>query len=310
MNQSRPDAVISSEAACDAWDHEDIEALVSLEPIGRQRYRSRFGDPNLNGRSYGGQILGQVMMAATLSVPEDRQASALQLLFLSGANPDRRIEFEIRILQEGKRFSSRHVLGVQGDGKTVLSAHASFCTPQPGPQHSLARFSPSETPERAPRLTIIPPAEQLRPLGPYSNVIKPCMDFRIPDIERQLSAQTAQARLEFWLRGQRPLSPRSRAHAAVFAYLSDWWLNFSSVGSHLMELGSSEPLYVSSLNHCIWFHRAFSPDEWMHVETKGPCAAGGRGLSIAHVHDQRGLLLATLTQESLMVHPYNDRQRD
>jgi acyl-CoA thioesterase II len=310
MNQSGPDAAISREAACDAWDQEDIQALVSLEPIGPLRYRSRFGDANLNGRSYGGQILGQAMMAATLSVPEDRQASVLQLLFLSGANPDRRIDFDVRILQDGKRFSSRHILGAQGDGTAVLSAHASFCTPQPGPQHSSARFAPSETAERTPRLTIIPPAvmQQLRPLGPYSNVIKPCMDFRIPDIERQLSAKTAQARLEFWLRGQRPLSPRSRAHAAVFAYLSDWWLNFSSVGSHLIELESSEPLYVSSLNHCIWFHRAFSPYEWMHVETEGPCAAGGRGLSIAHVRNQNGLMLATLIQESLMVHPGGDKQ--
>jgi acyl-CoA thioesterase II len=312
MDQSRPDAVIPSEAPCDAWDQQDIQALVSLEPTGPLRYRSRYGDANLNGRSYGGQILGQAMMAATLSVPEDRQASALQLLFLSGAKPDRRIDFEVRILQEGKRFSSRHVLGVQGDGKTVLSAHATFCTPQVGPQHSLARFAPSQTAEHTPRLSIIPPAimQQLRPLGPYSNVIKPCMDFRIPDIERQLSAKTAQARLEFWLRGQRPVSPRSRAHAAVFAYLSDWWLNFSSVGSHLIELESREPLYVSSLNHCIWFHRAFSPYEWMHVETEGPCAAGGRGLSTAHLHDQRGMLLASLTQESLMVHPDEDRQLD
>jgi acyl-CoA thioesterase II len=87
MDQSRPDAVIPSEAPCDAWDQQDIQALVSLEPTGPLRYRSRYGDANLNGRSYGGQILGQAMMAATLSVPEDRQASALQLLFLSGPSP-------------------------------------------------------------------------------------------------------------------------------------------------------------------------------------------------------------------------------
>jgi acyl-CoA thioesterase II len=304
MKEGCPDAAVASEAACDAWDHEDIEALVTLEPIGPLRYRSRFGDPNLNGRSYGGQILGQATMAATLSVPEDRQVSVLQLLFLSGANPDQRIEFEVRILQEGKRFSSRHVLGIQGDGKTVLSAHASFCTSQQGPQHSAPRFEPQQIPERLPRLTVIPPAimQQLRPLGPYSDQIKPCMDFRMPDVERQLSAETAQARLEFWLRGVLPLSSRSRAQAAVFAYLSDWWLNFSSIGSHLLELRSREPLYVSSLNHCIWFHRAFSPDAWMHVETESPCASAGRGLSIAHVRDREGLMLATLTQETLMVH--------
>ena len=128
------------------------------------------------------------------------------------------------------------------------------------------------------------------------------MDFRIPNIERQLSSETAQPRLRFWLRGKQPLAANSRVHAAVFAYLSDWWLNFSSVGGHLRGLQSSEPLYVSSLNHCIWFHRPFSPDAWMHFETKSPCATGGRGLSTAQVHDRDGLMLATLAQETLMVY--------
>ena len=163
----------------------------------------------------------------------------------------------------------------------------------------------SDRGESLPELSILPSAlmEQLRPLGPYSNHVKPCMDFRIPDIERQLSAKSAQSRLRYWLRGKRPLASGFRAHAAVFAYLSDWWLNFSSLGGHLRDLQLYEPLYIASLNHCIWFHRAFSPDRWMHFESESPCAEGGRGLSIARVHDRDGLMLATATQESLMVYP-------
>jgi acyl-CoA thioesterase II len=304
MNKGTSDGPDAGRAACEVWDNENIEALVSLEPIGPNRYRSRFGDGNLNGRSYGGQILGQAMMAATLSAPEDRPASVLQLLFLRGANPGQRIEFEASTLQEGKRFSSRHVVGVQDDGRVVLDAHATFCTPQPGPRHAAPSSALSEAPESLPELTSVSDLlmQQLRPLGPYSRHIKSCMDFRIPDIERQLSAATAESRLRFWIRGRQPLSPGSRSQAAVFAYLSDWWLNFSSVGCHLRELQSREPLYLSSLNHCIWFHRAFSPDAWMHIETESPCAEGGRGLSIARIHDRKGSMLATSTQESLMVH--------
>jgi acyl-CoA thioesterase-2 len=74
-------------SACDLWDANSIEALVSLEPVGVRRYRSRFGDANLNGRSYGGQILGQAMLAATLSVSEDRPAMVLQLLFFVAPSP-------------------------------------------------------------------------------------------------------------------------------------------------------------------------------------------------------------------------------
>ncbi|WP_454644707.1 acyl-CoA thioesterase [Bradyrhizobium liaoningense] len=284
------------------WDDTNIEDLVSLETRGLNRYRSRYGDGNLNGRSYGGQILGQAMMAATLSAPNDRPASLLQLLFLRGADPDQPIEFEVTCLQEGKRFSSRQVVGAQRDGRIVLNAHATFCTPQPAPQHSVS--SPAlKNPDHLPELTTIPDSlmQQLRPLGPYSRLVKPGMDFRIPNIEQQLSAATAQSRLRFWLRGRKPLNVHSRAQQAVFAYLSDWWLNFSSIGGHLRELQSKTPLYLSSLNHCIWFHRAFSPDYWMHFETVSPCAEGGRGLSIAHIHDRAGTMLATSIQETLMV---------
>jgi len=127
------------------------------------------------------------------------------------------------------------------------------------------------------------------------------MDFRIPDIDRQLSAQTATSTLRYWLRAKHPLRSNPRINAAAFAYLSDWWLNFSSFGSHLRDLQSSEPLYISSLNHCIWFHRAFSPAAWMHFASESHCAEGGRGLSIARHHDRDGNMLATATQESLMV---------
>lgn len=234
--------VESNAPACDQWDNKAAEALVSLDAIAPLRYRSRFGDGNLNGRSYGGQILGQAMMAATLSAPEDRPAAMLQLLFLRGADPTRRITFDAQILQDGKRFSSRHIFGSQGGGQPVLSAQATFCAPQPGPRHA-ASFAPSEDPESLPDLTMIPDAlmAQLQPLGPYSQDIKPSLDFQIPEIKRQLSAATAGPRLRFWIRCREPLAAGSRAQAAVFAYLSDWWLNFSSVGGGA-ALGIVSPL--------------------------------------------------------------------
>jgi acyl-CoA thioesterase-2 len=286
-----------------AWDGLDIEALVSLETIASLRYRSRYGDPNLNGRSYGGQVLSQAMMAASLGVPDDRPASTLQLLFLRGADPDQPIDFAVEILQEGKRFSSRHVRGTQANGQVVLDAHATFCAPLPGPRHAAAFTAIEEDPENLPGLTVLPPAiiDELRPLGPYSPHIKPAMDFRIPDIKQQLSAQTATSNVRYWLRAKHPLPSNPRTNAAAFAYLSDWWLNFSSFGSLLRDLQSSEPLYIASLNHCIWFHRAFSPAAWMHFASESHCAEGGRGLSIARIHDQDGNMLATASQESLMV---------
>lgn len=36
------------------WNERDLAALLSLDEIAPGHYRSRYGDANLNGRSYGG----------------------------------------------------------------------------------------------------------------------------------------------------------------------------------------------------------------------------------------------------------------
>ena len=89
-------------------------------------------------------------------------------------------------------------------------------------------------------------------------------------------------------------------HAAAFAYLSDWWLNFPASGGYIDALDGTPGLYIASLNHAIWLHRPFRADEWLHVESISPAAAGGRGLSVARVHDRAGRLVASATQECLM----------
>jgi ABC-type dipeptide/oligopeptide/nickel transport system permease component len=47
----------------------DLAALLTLEEVAADRFRTKYGDVNLNGRSYGGQLLGQAMMAAYRTAP-------------------------------------------------------------------------------------------------------------------------------------------------------------------------------------------------------------------------------------------------
>lgn len=108
-------------------------------------------------------------------------------------------------------------------------------------------------------------------------------------------------RFRFWMRAARPLPRDPHLHSAAFAYLSDWWLNFASLGLHLRDLGGRQ-LYISSLNHALWLHRPIQADQWLHVDGHSPCAQAGRGLSIGTVHDRQGHMLASMTQECLMAY--------
>lgn len=286
------------------WDELDLAALLALEPTGPGRWRSRHGDPNLNGRSYGGQLLGQAMSAALVDVPAGREPTMMQFLFLQGAMPQESIDFQVTALQDGKRFSSRHVRAAQGNGRTVLDAQVTCAMPLDAPLHDTHSAAPAgERPEDLPGLDDLEPAlvRGVKRLGGYSEDRKPSVEFRIPDAVRQLSPTTMTERFRFWMRATQPLPDDPKLRAAAFAYLSDWWLNFSALGLHLRQLGERR-LYISSLNHAIWLHRPVLCDQWLHVDSTSPASGAGRGLSMGAVHDWAGHRVATLTQECLMAY--------
>jgi acyl-CoA thioesterase II len=287
-----------------AWNEHDIEELLALDSVGPGRWRTRHGDANLNGRSYGGQLLGQAMAAALRDVPAGREATMMQFLFLQGAMPQETLELQVTTLQEGKRFSSRHVRAWQANGRTVLDAQVTCAAPLEAPGHWEASSAPrDERPEDLPGPHGLAPAllANLEHLGGYSRNRKPSIEFRIPEPHRQLAPEAMSGSFRFWMRASQALPDDLRAHAAAFAYLSDWWLNFSSLGLHLRGLGERK-LYVASLNHAIWLHRSVRADQWLHVRTTSPSSAGGRGLAVGSVHDLAGRLVATLTQECLMAY--------
>ncbi len=286
------------------WNERNIEHLLALTEVEPGCWRTRHGDANLNARSYGGQLLAQALMAGMMDVPADRVATMMQFLFLQGAMPQESLDLRVTPLQEGKRFSSRHVRASQASGRVVLDAQVTCAVPLEAPSHGSASSAPAgERPEDLAQLSDVDPVllRGIRPLGGYSEDHKPSIEFRIPDPRRQLSPEAMNGRFRFWMRSAQALPDDPRIQAAAFAFLSDWWVNFSSLGLHLRGLGGRR-LYIASLNHAIWLHRPFRADRWLHVETVSPASASGRGLSIGQVHDREGRSLATVTQECLMAY--------
>jgi acyl-CoA thioesterase-2 len=288
------------------WDGRDLMELLDLEPLGGSRFRSRFAEANEHGRTYGGQLLAHAIMVAARTVPNGRSPASLQFLFLQGAMNDRPIEYQVTALQEGKRFSARNVRGEQAGGRFVCDAQVTFALPLEAPEHTtpLVREDwAAIEPESLPRLIDLPAelgANIERVLG-YQFRESTVIDLRLPDrIDDALSPAPA-PRLRVWIRLRRALPSDPFLHAAAFAYLSDWWLNFTSCGSHLPDLvAAGRRLYVASLNHAIWFHRPLRADQWLHFDCVSPSAAAGRGLTIGSIHDSAGRLVASATQECLI----------
>lgn len=265
-------------------------------------FRTRCGDANAHGRAYGGQILGQALMAAARTVPEGRACMAMQFMFLQGTLWDEALDLEVTPLQDGKRFSSRHVRGVQRGKRKVLDAQVSFAMPINAPEHGTPPAVVLEDPDTLPTVAEFPPdwaAAVQRAVG-YEIGIKPVIDFRFAAPPQWLRLSLPEPRIRFWVKTRDRLPDDPALHAAVFAYLSDWWLNYPAVGGHQPEAEARGGLYVASLNHAIWLHHPLRADGWLHFDSVSPAAASGRGLCIARVHDRHGTLVASATQECLM----------
>jgi acyl-CoA thioesterase-2 len=289
------------------WNGDDMSALLALDAVASMHFRSRLSDVGVHDRIYGGQMLAQALVAAARTVPAGRSVSMQQLLFLQGALGDQPIDFHVTALQDGKRFSARHVRGSQAGGRTVFDAQVTFAASLPAPTHmappAVASFA-TEDPWQMARPAQFPKTwerELERALNGYSFGVKPIIDFRVPEVPEGMRLALPEPRLRFWLRLKQTLPDDDMLHSAAFAYLSDWWLNYAAVGGHVEELAKSGgSIYVASLNHTVWHYRPVRADAWLHFDCSSPSGAAGRGLSIARVHDREGKLVAIASQECLM----------
>jgi hypothetical protein len=64
-----------------AWDGADIAELFGLDALPPGHFRSRLGQPNENGRVYGGQMPGQTLAVTAGAVPEGKLATTMQFVF-------------------------------------------------------------------------------------------------------------------------------------------------------------------------------------------------------------------------------------
>ena len=98
---------------------------------------------------------------------------------------------------------------------------------------------------------------------------------------------------------------RTRAallHRCWLAYLSDDLPCDSVVRAHprRAELEADESRFMASLDHTIWFHRTPHADRWHLYDVSTHHFGAGRGVTIGHVFDADGVLLATFAQEALL----------
>lgn len=265
---------------------EDLVELLDLELIDVDLYRGRQPETALQ-RVFGGQVLGQALVAATRTVDPDRAVHSLHAYFLRPGDTSVPIVYRAEPTRDGGSFSSRRVVASQ-HGKPIFYMSASFQRAEPGLDHADPIPDDVNEPDTAPTLSSVLEASTGRPADAWNSEWA-ALDVRL--------AGTTGSR--FWVRAAGRLSDDPALHACVLAYASDLTLLGASLLPHGLVIGDRR-IQPASLDHGMWFHRPFRADDWLLYDQASPSASGGRGFTTGRLFTATGTLVASVVQEGLI----------
>ena len=267
-----------------------IQEILDLEQLEVNIYRGSVFSPQSGflQRTFGGHVAGQSLVSAVRTVDPQYQVHSLHGYFLRPGDARERTVFIVERTRDGGSFTTRRVNAIQ-HGEIIFSMGASFQTDQEGIHHQDA-------------MPAAPPPDGL----PGLNSIKVFDDAGFKQFEEWDVCIVPRERLQLvpgkasqqqvWFRHRDPLPDDPVLHICALAYMSDLTLLGSAQVTHL---DVRKHLQVASLDHAMWFMRAFRADEWLLYDQSSPSASGGRALTQGKIFTQTGEMVAAVVQEGL-----------
>ena len=275
----------------------DLLELLDLEPIEFNIYRGQNRDIG-SGRVFGGQVMAQALVAAQRTLEEERVVHSVHGYFILPGDLKAPIVYFVDRLRDGKSFTTRRVTAIQ-HGRAVFNMAASFHRAEEGFEHQI------DMPDVPPPESVASELERIREKAHrIPETVRDVLtqdrpiDFRVVDTDPYDRTPRPPYR-SMWMRTVGPMPDATLDHQAVLAYASDYGLLATAVQPHGFNIRSPE-LQAASLDHAVWFHRAFRIDEWLLYVMDSPAASGARGFTRGSVFTREGKLVASTAQEGLL----------
>lgn len=277
---------------------DNLLSILDLEPLEENLFRGRSPQQGWQ-RVYGGQVLGQALVAAVRTVPADRIAHSLHAYFLLGGDPSRPIIYNVERVRDGRSFTTRRVTAIQ-HGRPMFVMSVSFHVAEPGLDHQNSMPNvpppedlPSEQQLMAKLLSHLP--ENMKSYWERERPI----EMRPVDVSRYFARERRPPEQVTWLRASGRLPDAFPLHQCVLAYASDFTLLDTALIAH-GKLMFDKDMQLASLDHALWFHRPFRADEWLLYAQDSPSSHGARGFCRGNIFTRDGVLIASVSQEGLM----------
>jgi len=275
----------------------DLLKLLQLERLEINLFRGEsrdIGAPQV----FGGQVLGQALVAATATV-EKRTVHSLHAYFLRPGDFNEPIVYEVDRSRDGLSFSSRRVIAIQ-NGQQIFNMAASFQMPEQGLEHQLpmpAVPPPEQCPDLAEKIRAaldrVPASAQrfFRQERPF--------EFRVVRAQDYLDPKPLEPIKQVWFRAVDRVPEDDSLHRCLLAYVSDFHLLDTALMPHGLA-PMRDKLRMASIDHAMWFHWPARIDEWLLYSMDSPSASGARGFTRGSIFTRDGKLIASTAQEGLI----------
>jgi len=272
--------------------------LLSLERIEENLFRGAsqdLGFPQL----FGGQVLGQVISAASQTVETTRHVHSLHGYFLRPGDSHEPVVYDVDRVRDGRSFTTRRVSAIQ-KGRIIFTGIASFQTEESGYEHQLQMPDVVGPEDLASEWELLHKLTPLVPERVMEKLRRPKpIEIRPVTLQDPTNPQPLEPIRHLWFRADGTLPASPALHKYLLAYASD----FSFVGTALQPHGVSswsKFIQLASLDHAIWFHREVKLDDWLLYSIDSPWAGNARGFVRGSIFNRAGELVASVAQEGLI----------
>jgi acyl-CoA thioesterase II len=279
---------------------QELVDILNLEPLELNLFRGRSPQSRWQ-RVFGGQVIGQALVAACRTVDEvaARPPHSLHAYFLLGGDPKVPIIYEVDRIRDGRSFTTRNVKAIQ-HGRAIFSMSVSFHVHEESLSHQFHMPDvpqPDALPDEAElRASVWPKMPE--PVRRYYERERP-IELRPVEYGRYLGETTEGGQFHVWMRATGRLPDEPAIHQCVLAYASDMMLLDAALIPHRRSV-FSEDIMAASLDHALWFYRPFRADEWLLYAQDSPNLAGSLGFSRGLIFAGDGTLVASVAQEGLL----------
>lgn len=274
--------------------HTDPMDLLELEPVGEHRYHVRNeGDPDSRDVVFGGQLLAQMIMAATRHAP-GKFVKTINAIFARAGSVAADTELDVDTIHSGRAVASHTITAYQGD-RLCARALVLMSAEEPDLIHheQPAPFCPApEACGESDPGSLVFPGGEIRIVGGVDTW--------------SVDAPVAPPELSLWYRvasAPPAESPEARVvNQAMLAWGTDGFLIGTAMLPHpgIGQRRAHRDISTGVIDHTLTFHQPFSLGDWVLMVHESPFAGGGRTHGRCMVYDRGGRLVASYVQDNLV----------